>query len=59
MNCCSLSTVPQTPKGWLGNNRHHTIVMMHVRVRYQEVHVPTGEACSMKQITCINNYSNG
>ena len=35
----------------------HTIMMKHMWVKYQVVHVPTGVACGVKSITCINNYS--
>ena len=34
------------------------MVMKLVRAKYQEIHVPTGdEACGVKEVTGINNYS--
>ena len=36
----------------------HTIMTMRIRAKYQEIQVPKGEACGVKKITGINNYSN-
>ena len=41
-----------------GNNTGHTIMMMHMRAKYQVIHVPRGTACGVKSITGMNNYSN-